>query len=185
MKTKTTFLSAAVIGLCLITPALRAQEQPKPGPEHKKLEMLVGEWTYEGSGEATPILGAAGKFKGKFTSRMILGGFFVQSLGEDTSDNGYIYQQISLCGYDPVKRTYIGYSFENDGKVTTGPINVSGNTWTSTSTRTDGKGKVYKTKTVEVYAPDGKSSTSVTEYSADGGKTWSKAWSSKATKVGA
>jgi hypothetical protein len=181
---KTSSLIAIAIGLCLFTPALRAQEQPKPGPEHKKLEMLAGDWTYEGTGEATPLMAAAGKFKGKFSSRLLLGGFFLESRGEDTSDNGYIYQSLGLTGYDPIRKTYVAYSFENDGKVTVGPITVSGNTWTTTGTRTDSKGKVYKTRTVTTYAADGKTSTDITEYSGDNGKTWLKAWTSTAKKVG-
>ncbi len=55
-----------------------AQDQPKPGPEHQKMAMAVGEWTYEGNGEASPF-GPPGKFKGKLSNRMVLGGFFLES----------------------------------------------------------------------------------------------------------
>lgn len=184
MKTTTTFLVALGITLSLAPPALRAADQPKPGPEHKKLEILAGEWTYEGTGEAVPFLAAAGKFKGKYTNRMVLGGFFVQNQGEDTSDNQYVYQNVSLTGYDPVKKTYLIHSFENDGKASVSTMSVSGNTWTTTGTRTDSKGKVYKMRSTETFSADGKTSKSVTEYSADGGKAWHKAWTSAATKVG-
>jgi len=168
----------------LLTFGTQAQQQPKPGPEHGKLEIRVGEWTYEGSGEATPFLGSAGKFKGKYTTRVVLGGFFVQSQGEDTSDNQYVYQNVSLTGYDPVQKTYISHSFENDGTAIVSTMSVSGNTWTTTGTRTHSKGKVYKMRTVETFSDDGKTSKVVTEYSADDGKTWLKAWVFKATKVG-
>src|SRR5688572_25870535 len=84
-----------LVSLPLLTLVTQAQ-QPKPGSEHKKLEMLLGEWTYEGTGEETPFMAAAGKFKGKYTVKKVLGGFFVQNQGEDTSDNQYVYQQVSL-----------------------------------------------------------------------------------------
>lgn len=182
MKPNTAIL--LVLGLTLsLTSVIRAADQPKPGPEHKKLEIILGEWTYEGIGETTPFLAAAGKFKGKFANRMVLGGFFVQNQGEDTSDNQYVYQSVSLTGYDTEKKAYFSHSFENDGTVNVSSISISGNTWTTLGTRTH-QGKVYKMKSTEVYAADGKSSKSVTEYSADNGKTWNKAWASTATKVG-
>lgn len=184
MKTTTSLLVAFAVVLSLNTPPVMAADQPKPGPDHKKLEMQVGEWTYEGSGVASPFLPAAGKFKGKFTSRMVLGGFFLESRGEDTSDNAYIYQNIALVGFDPTKEAYVTSSFENDGTVTTGTMTIRGDTWTTTGTRTDSKGKVYRLRTVNTFSADGKTSTDVTEYSGDNGNTWSKAWGSTATKVG-
>lgn len=172
-----------LLSLSLLTFMAQAQ-QPKPGPEHKKFEVLVGEWVYEGTGEDIPFMDAAGKFKGKVTTRKVLGGFYVQSQGEDTSDNNYIYQQISLTGYDPVKKTYFSHAFENDGTSSISTLSVDGNTWTAMGTRTDNKGKVYKMRTVDTYSADGKTQKSVTDYSADDGKTWKRAWVSTATKVG-
>lgn len=182
MKSRTIVPLVLAVGLCMNV--LRAQEQPKPGPEQEKLKMLLGEWTYEGVGEVTPFFGAAGKFKGKLTNRLVLGGFFVEGRGEDNSDNAYLYQNITLTGYDATQKSYVAHTFENDGKVTTCQLTVSGNTWTTMGSRTDSKGKVYKTRTVETYAADGKSSTEVTEYSSDNGKTWLMAWNSTAKKVG-
>jgi hypothetical protein len=172
-----------LMSLPLLTLVTQAQ-QPKPGSEHKKLEMLLGEWTYEGTGEETPFMAAAGKFKGKYTVKKVLGGFFLENQGEDTSDNQYVYQQVSLTGYDPVKKTYFSHSFENDGTVSVSTMSVDGNKWTTMGTRTDNKGKVYKMRTVDTYSADGKTSKSVTDYSADDGKTWHKAWIFTATKVG-
>lgn len=184
MKTSLTVLVVLGLALNLTFTPLRAADPPKPGPEQKKLEMLVGEWTYEGTGEATPFMDAAGKFKGKYTARLVLGGFFVQGQGQDISDNQYLYQDMWFTGYDTAKKTFINHSFENDGTIAVNTLTVSGNTWITQGTRTDSKGKVYRTKTVETFAADGKSSASLTEYSTDDGKTWHKAWASKATKVG-
>jgi hypothetical protein len=180
---KLVIFGSLLLSLPLLTFVTQAQ-QPKPGPEQKKLEMLLGEWAYEGTGEDIPFMAAAGKFKGKYTAKKVLGGFFVQTLGEDTSDNQYVYQQVSLTGYDPVKKVYFSHSFENDGTVSVSTVSVDGNKWTMMGTRTDNKGKVYKMRTVDTYSADGKTSKSVTDYSADDGKTWHKAWVSTATKVG-
>jgi len=159
-------LASCVGSLCAQTP-----EQPKPGPEHKKLEVSVGEWGYEGEAKDSPF-GPAGKFRGKTTSRMVLNGFFRESRWEDKGDTGYIAQGIVLRGYDPVTKTYVDYGFENDGSVTPGSTTVSGNTWTGTGTRTDSKGKNYKMKSVMTFSSDGKTWTEKSEYSADNGQTW-------------
>ncbi len=165
------------------TPRVQAQEQPKPGPEHRKMEMYVGKWTYQGSGDATPF-GPAGKFKGKATNRLVLGGFFLESRDEDTGDSGYIFQSIGFRGYDPVNRTYFGIGFENDGRETSATATLNGNTWTSVGVRKDAKGISYKTRNVETYLPDGKTSTWVAEYSSDDGKTWLPLWKGTSKRVG-
>ena len=176
---------ATLLGLLVLVtllPQAWAQEQPKPGPEHKKLEVSVGDWTYEGSGEASPF-GPAGKFKGKMNCRMVLGGFFLESRGEDTGDTGYVFQSINLKGYDPVKKVYVEYGFENDGRATTHNSTVSGTTWTGSGIRTDANGKVYKTRGVDTYSADGQTSTFAVEYSADDGKTWLPLWKGTMKKV--
>lgn len=161
----------------------QAAEQPKPGAEHSKLERCVGRWSYEGTAEPSPFA-AAGRFKGKATTRMVLGGFFLENREEDKSDKGYIYQGVQLRGYDPVAKTYFEYAFENDGSVTSNRVTLSGNTWTATGTRTDGKGVTYKTRNVLTYAPDGRSFTFAAEYSADDGRTWLPLWKGSMKRVG-
>lgn len=173
---------SALLTLAIFVFVAHAQEQPKPGPEHTLMQVAVGEWTYEGIGEASPF-GPAGKFKGKTTNRMVLGGFFLESQGEDTGDTGYFFQSINLRGYDPVKKVYVDYGFENDGRATSNTSTVSGTTWTATGVRTDAKGKVYKTRGVETYSADGQTSTFAVEYSADDRKTWLPLWKGTMTKV--
>lgn len=176
---------ATVIVLCalpLLTVPMRAADQPKPGPEHKKMEIAVGQWSYEGVAPASPF-GPAGKFKGRETDRMVLGGFFLESRGQDTNDTGYVWQGVSLQGYDPATKTYVSHGFENDGTTNVNSTAIDGNTWTSTGTRTDSKGTVYKTRTKVTYATDGRSSTFAAEYSADDGKTWLPMWSGTSKRV--
>ncbi len=175
--------AAALFGLLVLAALalpLRAAEQPKPGPEHKKMEVSVGQWAYEGSAQASPF-GPASKFKGKETARMVLGGYFLETedLGEffletqadDTSGSGYPFQGIYLQGYDSLTKSYFRRGFENDGTANSSSTTVSGNTWTSTSSRTDSKGKAHKTRTVVTYSSDGRTSSFVAEYLADDGNT--------------
>jgi hypothetical protein len=164
---------AIACAIIFYSATVRAQsvEQPKPGPEHKKLEIYVGEWNYKGEAEATPF-GPAGKFAGKETSRMVLGGFFLESRWEDKGDSGYIAQGIVLTGYNAATKSYPDYGFENDGSISPGSRTVSGNTWTSTGSRTDRNGKVYRMKFVSTLSADATTFSNTAQYSADDGKTW-------------
>lgn len=146
-------------------------EQPKPGPETKKLEMFVGEWKYEGLGHACPF-GPAGKFSGKGTDKMILNGFFLESRWKDVTKDGFVAEGLVLHWYDPVARFYRESGFDFDGAATSNTLKHEGNTWTSTGTRTDKAGKVYQTKFVATFSADGRTIKSLAEYSGDEGKTW-------------
>jgi len=44
--------------------AQQLSRPPKPSPEHQKLQLWFGEWTYEGESQAT-FLGSGGKFTGR------------------------------------------------------------------------------------------------------------------------
>ncbi len=160
-------------------------DRPKPGPEQKKLEVWVGEWKYAGSLSDTP-LGPGGKFAGKTTSRMILDGLFLESRGEDKGVYGgkaLLYKAVGLQWYDPKTKTYLDQHFDNDGVVGGGVTTVTGNTWTSTGTQTDSKGKSYKTRTTATVSSDGKTGTQKSELSADDGKTWMPYWEDTLKKV--
>ncbi|MHC1766170.1 MAG: DUF1579 family protein [Verrucomicrobiia bacterium] len=171
MKTNLLYLMALSVGLSLLTPALRAEDQPKPGPEQEKLEAWVGTWTYTGSSEATPF-GPASKYSGKLTGRMVLNGFFLEVQWEEKDEQGAIGQGINFQGYDPVTKSYTDTFFNSHGSSGTGTTVIDGNTWTATGTNKDPQGRVYKTKLVIVFSPDRKSLTEIAQYSADDGKIW-------------
>jgi len=114
---------------------------------------------------------------------MVLGGFFLESRGEDTGASGYVWQGIALRSYDPVKKTYFLHGFENDGIANYSSITSSGNTWTGIGSRTDTKGKIYKTRSVETFSSDGRSYTFSAEYSPDDGNTWLLLWKGTMKRV--
>src|SRR5512135_921072 len=59
----------------------------KAAPEYKKLEIWVGDWTYEGEALASPA-GPAGKFSGKASVKPILDGRCVQWQAEEQGPTG-------------------------------------------------------------------------------------------------
>ena len=173
-KHRIIFNLAVLLGLLMLslgTLQALAQDQTKPGPELKKFEAQVGEWSYEGTGYTNPF-GPAGKFKGKTTSRMVLGGFFLETRWNDKNETGYVSQGVVLQGYDPVTKEYFSHVFDNEGSARVSSLTIEGNTWTGLGRQTDKNGKVYKTRDLITLSADGRTFTEIAEYSTDDGKTW-------------
>jgi len=87
-------------------------EMAAPGPAHKALEPLVGDWTVEarfwmGGPEPT-------ESKGTATKRWILGGRFLQ---EDFKGEfmAMPFQGLGLTGYDKMKQKYVGVWIDSMG----------------------------------------------------------------------
>jgi hypothetical protein len=105
-------VAAALIG----GPAARAQEPPKPGPEHKVLQALVGTW------ETTMKAGGM-ESKGTMKYKMELGGLWlVGSLESDLGGQRFFGK--GLDSYDAKKKKYVGYWFDSMG---TTPMAMEGN----------------------------------------------------------
>lgn len=161
-------------------------DRPKVGPEQKKLEVFVGDWTYAGSLSETP-LGPAGKFAGKVAFRMILDGLFLESRAEDKGVYGgkeIVFKGITIQWYDSAKQNYQSHSYDNDAFVNTSVTTVSGNIWSGIGQQTDSKGKIYKTRHSSTVSADGHTIVEKAEISTDEGKTWMPLWEDTMKKVG-
>jgi len=177
MKRITVFIGIAML---LIAVALQAQAPaPKPGPEHKKLDIWVGDWTYEGENHATP-LGPAGKFSGKNSARPILGGFFIEFRGEEKGPSGSI-QWVEVDGYNPLNKKFVWNSFSSDGSVQNFTYTIEGAAVPFSGKQFTG-GKLYDIRGTITFAPDFMSTAAKFEMSVDG-KEWIPLSESKATKV--
>jgi hypothetical protein len=174
---KRTVVAVALISL-LFASAAQAQA-PKPDPELKKLQVLVGHWTYDGEYKAGP-LGPGSKITGEYTGRMVLKGFFLQgeiiekgAMGETRS--------LEINAYDPVNKNFISNTYSDDGSRFWGTVTVNGNTLTW-----EGKyvvaGKQFQFREPFILAPDLMSATAKGEISVDG-KTWIPFFESKYIKL--
>lgn len=159
--------------------AQQPNQPPKPGPEHQKLQLWVGEWTYEGESQTT-FLGPGVKFTGRMTARSIMNGFGLEVVFNEQSPSGEK-QTVEVDTYDPVTNSYPVLSVYSDGSFFQGFFTVNGSvaTWEGTSTA---NGKQYKDRGTDAVAPDGMSITQHGEISADG-KTWVPSFILRATKV--
>lgn len=177
MKTLITLIAAA----CLVGAAFAQTPNPPstPSPEQKKLEIWVGDWTYETIAQASP-LGPAGKYIGKNITRPILGGLFVEFRGEENGPAGTT-QWCEIDGYDPLHKRYTWNGFGSDGSVSTVTYTIDGNTVRYSGTVAMG-GKQYQIKGTVIFAADFLSNVEKREISADG-KTWTPLWECTVTKI--
>jgi hypothetical protein len=78
----------------------------QPQEEHRWLEKLLGEWTFEGAAdpEADPPVDA---FSGKETVRS-LGGLWFLAEGEGPMPDGTAARTVMTLGYDPARQRYVG-----------------------------------------------------------------------------
>jgi ketosteroid isomerase-like protein len=173
--------------VCVLLPRSQAAELPKkPGPEHKKLEMLVGKWKIEGIDFASPF-GPAGKFTGDEEDRMILGGFFLESKGQGIGPDGELFR-LEILAYDPEKHHYQDSYFSSRGefdaawKVENAIFTIDGDKW-NWSWAEEKEGKKYQNRQVIIFTPDRNSFSWETSYSEDG-TTWKRRDEAKAVKVG-
>jgi hypothetical protein len=118
-----TILAAAFV--LATAPATQAQEPPKPGPEHKKLEYFAGKWTSEAEAKANPF-GPAGKYTAKDDCSLFQGGFAVVCHSEGTGPTGAM-KSVGILGYSGEEKVYTYYGLDNSGMV---PTTVSRGTLT-------------------------------------------------------
>jgi hypothetical protein len=168
-----------ILVLCFTTTMQAQAPTPKPGPEVKKLHVLVGRWTYEGEYKPGP-LGPGGKVSGEYDGRMILGGFFFEGRATEKGPAGQS-RGLEIDGYDPVNKNFSYHYFMDDGSALTGALTVAGNTWTGAAKLVTA-GKQYQFKGTFVLAADLASGTFEGEISVDG-KTWTPWFEMKYTKV--
>jgi hypothetical protein len=173
--------TALALMLLLFAVALQAQTPAsKPGPEHKKMETyFAGDWTYEGETKLTPI-GPAGKFSGKQTAKMILGGFFVEFRGEEKGST-ITPQWTEIDGYDPTIKKYTWNSYDNSGGFQRITYTLEGNKMDFSGTLFTG-GKQYMMRGETTFASDLGSAVGKFEISVDG-KTWMPFQESKSTRI--
>ncbi len=132
-----------------------AQSQTTPGPEVKKLAVMVGKFTIEDElkagfmGPNSPAM----KFSGTDDCRWTAGGFAV--ICETTLYRpGKKYSETSFYYYDPTSKTYRYHAVDSSGGIEDKTGTVSGDVWTWLGDSVFG-GKVYHTRyTMKVVSAD-------------------------------
>lgn len=173
---KTTALISAV-WLFLALAAVAQMEMPKPGPEHKKLDVLAGSWTLDGDMKPSPM-GPGGKMTEIEKCDWMDGGFFLvchtdfkSSMGDGAG--------LSILGYSADDKAYTYREYNSWGESMESKGSVDNDTWTWTNDEKMG-GTIMKGRfTMKLLSPT--SYTFTFEMSQDGTK-WTTVMDGKATK---
>src|SRR5690606_34912646 len=96
---------AALLGISIV---VAQTTPPKPGPEHKRLDRMVGQWSYQGEAKASP-LGPGGKITGSETCEWFQGGFAVVCRTKGTGPRGPM-TGMSVMSYQPSEKAYTYYA---------------------------------------------------------------------------
>ena len=147
---KTAFRVCAVaLVVALATPSVRAQDPPKPGPEHEMLKKMEGTWDL--------VMKAGGmEHKGTTVYKMELGGLWLHGSMNCDFGGGMSFQGKGMDTYDAKKQKYVSLWFDS---MSTTPMTLEGSYDKDKKTLTmigDGPGldgKPAKWKSVSTY-PD-------------------------------
>jgi len=121
-------ISAAVLILCVFASA--QMEMPKPGPEHKKLDIFSGSWTLEGDLKPGPM-GPGGKVTENETCEWMEGGFYLVckvKFGGAAMGSG---SGLSFMGYSDKAYTYRSFNSWGEFEDAKGTWDGDTITWTS------------------------------------------------------
>jgi Protein of unknown function (DUF1579) len=124
-----------------------AQSQTTPGPEVKKLAVMVGKFTVEDElkagamGPNTPAM----KFSGTDDCRWTAGGFAVICETALYRPGRKKYSDTSFAYYDPTSKTYQYHAVDSSGSIENKTGTVNGDVWTWLGESVFG-GKPYHTR---------------------------------------
>src|SRR3954464_13596106 len=127
MKTLTMISAACLI----LAAAALAQPAPNPGPDHKKLDVLAGNWMIDR--EIKPgSMGPGGKITEYERCEWMDGEFFLvcQTDFKSSMGNG---SGMSLMGYSSADKAYTYREFNSWGEFTDSKGSLDGYTWTLTN----------------------------------------------------
>jgi hypothetical protein len=180
MSRVTSQRSAILAGAALaLAAAAFAQEAPKPGPEHKKLEFYAGKWTSESEVKPNPFM-PPGKYTATDKCDWFHGGFALMCHSEGGGPTGPM-KAAYFLGYSAEDKVYTYYGVDSAGMVPTSVAKgtVQGDTWTYTDESKMG-GKLVKSRyTIKQLSP--KTYTFKWETEGEGG-AWSTVMEGKSTR---
>jgi hypothetical protein len=176
MRRITIFL---IVCLTVSGGALAQMEAPKPGPEHKRLDMFAGSWTLDGDIKAS-AMGQGGKMTENEKCEWMEGGFFLICHADFKSESMGSGSGISVMGYSNDDKVYTYREFNSYGEFEDSKGAVDGDTWTWMGDEKMGGALIKGRFTMKVTSPA--SYTFSYEMSQDGTK-WNTVMDGKATKA--
>jgi hypothetical protein len=163
--------------LVLAVAAAAQMQAPKPGPEHKKLDMFAGSWTLDGDLKPGPM-GPGGKTTETEKCDWMDGDFYLvchvefkMSMGNGSG--------LTIMGYSADDKVYTYREFNSWGEFDDSKGSVDGDTWTWTNDQKMGNMTMKGRFIMKITSPT--SYNFSYEISQDGTK-WTLVMDGKATK---
>jgi hypothetical protein len=169
-----------VIGVLLVCAAVlsgQAPPAPKPGPEHQRLGVFVGNWAFTGEMKPGPM-GPGGKMTGTDRIQWLPGNFFLERRFEGKGPMGQM-SGLEILGYDAAKKAYSYTIVDSMGAMGSGTGTVSGDTWNFTGTMNMG-GKSMQERCTLVGT--GSASMKINCDMSTDGKSWAPTFAGSITK---
>jgi len=165
-------------GAVMAVAALAQESMPKPAPELKKLDALVGSWVIDGDVKPSDM-GPGGKITENETCEWMEGSFFVVCHVDFQSAHSGKGTGLSVIGYSTGEKAYTYREFNSWGEFEDSRGSIDGDTWTWTSDEKMGDKMAKGRFTMKFASPT--SYTFMYEMSPDGAK-WTDVVDGKATK---
>jgi uncharacterized protein DUF1579 len=175
---RTTAMIAAA-WLVLAALSLAQMEAPKPGPEHKKLDMLAGSWTLDGDIKPGDM-GPGGKMTENQKCEWMDGGFFLVCHADFHSVSMGDGSGVSFMGYSTDAKAYTYREFNSWGEFMESRGSLDADTWTWLGDEKMGSMTMKGRFTMKMTSPTAYNFSF--EMSPDGNK-WTLVMDGKATKA--
>lgn len=120
---------------------------PQPGPEWQKLGYYIGTWRANGVMQPTKSF-PGGKFDNVTSHEWIENGFFYLTRHEEHNPTG-THTMVGITGYDPEKKAYVSYYFDEGGGVSQETGSLDGDVWTWNGEFKTAKGERIETRSVD------------------------------------
>jgi hypothetical protein len=172
--------AAIILGVCLVfvLTALAQMEMPKPGPEHKKMDMFVGSWTLTGDMKPGPM-GPGGKMVESETCAWMDGNYFLECHAKYESASMGNGTGVAYMGYSLDDKAYTYREFNSMGQFEDARGAWDGDTITWTSDERMGGMTAKGRFSMKILSP---TSYNFTYEMSQDGKTWNTVMDGKATK---
>jgi hypothetical protein len=144
------------------------EQAPVRGPEHQRLEVFVGVWSFDGESKAIPALGMtdAGRVSYRHVNQLANGGFFLETRRTGTTPRGPL-TELFVYSFNPASKTYRQDCYDSRGRVRAFIGTVDGLRWSFIGTNISADGQVTKERYTLTYSADLSSASVHSEHSKD------------------
>jgi hypothetical protein len=164
---------------CLLCATQGQLPVPLPNPEFRKLQVLVGQWTYTGEYKTGPW-GPGGKITGEYTFRFILNGFVLEARVTERNARGETHF-LEIDTYNAAKSSISFTEYSDVDTSYSGVVNISGSTITRNGTVT-AAGRQFAVRETLILSGDRTGATVNGELLSEG-KMWLPYFQAKLTKM--